>query len=183
MNLLMLAHLRDMNGNVRYILGAQIDVSNLVPDSTDLDDAASQKNPQLGFVGAAASFENVSRKDEPQDASGMRDGQDRKSIQKWRARTLQEQAADDDRSIDNEFRRPRTLLRDVSCDSLFDSAPEGWVNSKLSGFYQNVRPLQSVMGLSLTFTVSSRSTLPFVARSLCFPISASTWNSAITNHG
>jgi hypothetical protein len=108
MNLLMLAHLRDINGKIRYVLGAQIDVSNLVPDSTELDGAASAA-PQVGFVSTSGSPSNGNKKEDAE-------------------------------STNNEFRRPGVLLRgnSISSENPFDNDLGGWVNSKLSGFYQNV---------------------------------------------
>lgn len=138
MNLLMLAPLRDINGKIRYVLGAQIDVSNLVPDSTDVKGGPSASTPQLGFMTASAAPPNASKRAGLRDFGETLDQQDRQDIQKWRAGTMQEQPGDDVQSRSGEWRRPRVLLRDVSFESLADNDPGGWVSGKLSGFYQNV---------------------------------------------
>lgn len=177
----MLAQLRDINGKIRYTLGAQIDVSNLVPDSTDLDGAALRKSPQIGFMSATAIPESDRKKDETRGLSEMLDVQDRRHIQKWRARTTQEPADDDSRSVNSDGRRPRILVRDLSSDSLPDNDSGGWVNSKLSGFYQNVSSRVSTSWPLLKSTVSSDSPLPIFACSLRFSISANTWHVAITH--
>ena len=178
----MLAPLRDISGNVRYVLGAQIDVSNLVPDSANLPGAAS-RSPQVGFVSATGTPDTASKKEDLRDLSEMLDLQDRGKVQKWRASTIQEHLDDEARSMTSEWRRPGGLLRDQSFDSLRDNDLGGWVNSRLSGFYQNVSYLSSLklFRLTLTITVSRHSTLPIFACSLRFSISADTRNSAITH--
>ncbi len=185
MNLLMLAQLRDINGKIRYTLGAQIDVSSLVPDSTDLDGAASGTAPQLGFVSTTATTEKAAnRKEGSADSGEMLDVQDRHKIQKWRARTMQEQLDDDVQSTNSsEWRRPGILLRDPSSDSLPETDFGGWVNSRLSGFYQNVSFHPSVKSLLLNLVVSSRSTLPVFTCSFCFSIFANTRDAPVTRHG
>jgi hypothetical protein len=135
MNLLMLAPLRDIDGKIRYVLGAQIDVSNLVPDSTHIKEAAS--TPQIGFVTTTTSAKSAHKQDESRDSNDMLDLQDRNHIQKWRARTIQESPDDDIQPLFSD-RRPRPS-RGMSYDSLLDTDSGGWVNSRLSGFYQNVR--------------------------------------------
>lgn len=137
----MLAPLRDMDGKVRYVLGAQIDVSNLVPDSTDGQTAASGKPTQAGSMNAdGPSEKNGNKKGEYRDLGEMLDGQGGSKVSKWRAQTMQEESEDRLPSKYTDGRRSRVLLRDPSSDSIFDHETEGWVNSKLSGFYQNVSP-------------------------------------------
>lgn len=139
----MLAQLRDISGKIRYTLGAQIDVSNLIPDSTDVEGVASRTNPQIGFMGAATTPEKANKKDGPRDISDTLDMQDRRKIQNWRARTVLEQPEDDASSMSSEWRRPAPASRGVSYDSLPGNDSSGWVNSRLSGFYQNVSSLPS----------------------------------------
>jgi hypothetical protein len=177
----MLAPLRDINGNIRYVLGAQIDVSNLVPDSANLAGAASRKTTQVGFMSATGTPENANKKDDLRDLSEMLDLQDRGKIQKWRASTMQEHLDEEAGSTTSEWRRSGGLLRDQSFDSLRDNDLGGWVNSRLSGFYQNVSHFPIVRRRPLTLAVSCYSTLPVFACSLRFPISANTWHPAITH--
>jgi hypothetical protein len=136
MNLLMLAPLRDINGKIRYVLGAQIDVSRLVPESTTLKATTSQTT-QVGFVNATATPANT-KSAEYRDLSDLLDVQDRRKIQKWRSRTLLPD--DDDWSTDSGLRRSE-VVRDSSSDSQQEHDPVGWVNSRLSGFYSDVSRL------------------------------------------
>lgn len=182
MNLLMLAQLRDVSGKIRYTLGAQIDVSNVVPDSTNLDGGASRRAPQLGFVGASAASEDANANDGFRDSNEMLDLQGRGENQNRRAGTIQEHPDDDVRSMNGEWRRSGALLRGLSSASLSDNGSEGWVNSRLSGFYQHVSSLRPVGRLSLITTVSSCSTLPILACPLCFAVVANTWDRAIPHY-
>lgn len=138
MNLLMLATLRDMDGKIRYILGAQIDVSNLIPDSTELETADPLGNPQVGFVGTNAASGSAHVKDALRSLHEMPDGQGGREHRQWSAGTSLGESRPDLRTINNHDRRPRILLRDASSDSLPSNDPGGWVNNRLGGFYQNV---------------------------------------------
>ncbi len=104
----MLAQLRDVNGKIRYTLGAQIDVSNVLPDSADLESAVSQKGPQIGFMGANASSDSGKLKDRSQDSRDMLDAQNPDENQSRRAPTIQEHADDDVRSTNGNWQRPMT---------------------------------------------------------------------------
>ena len=177
----MLAQLRDVTGKIRYTLGAQIDVSNVVPDSTDMDNVISRRAPQIGFVGATAASENANQKDESRDSKEMLDLQGRES-QARRAQMIQEHPDADARSIDGEWRRPVALLRGLSFDSLTDNGSGGWVNSRLSGFYQNVSSVQIIDLYSLKVAVSSYSTLSIFACALRFAIFPRTRDSANPHH-
>ena len=134
----MLAQLRDVSGKIRYTLGAQIDVSNVLPDSADLDSTVSQRGPQVGFMGPIAPPEGSKPKDKPQDLREMQDSQDKYEDHGRRAPTIQEQADDDVRSVNGNWQRPAALLRGLSSASLSEYGSESWVNSKLGGFYQHV---------------------------------------------
>ena len=177
----MLAPLRDINGNIRYVLGAQIDVSNLVPDTTDLAGTASQRTTQVDAVNVTGSSENANKKDDLRYLGEMLDLPDRGKIQKWRASTIQDHSEDDARLITGEWRRLAGLSRDQSFDSLRDNDLGGWVNSRLGGFYQNVSLLRSLKQLSLILAVSCHSTFSVFACSLCFRVFAITRHSAITH--
>jgi len=132
----MLAQLRDVSGKIRYTLGAQIDVSSVVPDSTDLN-AASRRAPQIGFVSTNSASEDANRIEEFGDSNQMLDFQGRDENQSRRAPTIKDHPDDDVRSVSGDWRRP-ALLRGLSSASISDNGSDGWVNSRLSGFYQHV---------------------------------------------
>jgi hypothetical protein len=181
MNLLMLAQLRDVSGKIRYTLGAQIDVSSVVPDSTDLNSAASRRAPQIGFMGTNNASEDVNRNDEFEDSNEMLDLESRDDKQSRRAPTIKDNLDDDVRSINGDWRRP-ALLRGLSSASLSDRGSDGWVNSRLSGFYQHVSPPAPPDRLWLITAVSPHPPIPILTCSLCFAIFANTWDSAIPHH-
>ncbi|KAF7504264.1 hypothetical protein GJ744_002522 [Endocarpon pusillum] len=147
LNVLMLAQLRDVSGKIRYTLGAQIDVSNVLPDSADLDGAVPQRGPQIDFMGPIPPPEGNKPKDTSQDPREMVDSQNQHEDRGRRAPTIQEQADDDTRSTNGNWQRPTALLRGLSSVSLSEYGSESWVNNKLGGFYQHyllIRPYPSL---------------------------------------
>lgn len=134
----MLAQLRDVTGKIRYTLGAQIDVSNVVPDSADLDSAVSQRGPQIGFMGPISAPAGAKPKDRSQDSHETSDPRNFDENPNRRAPTIQDHADDDVRSTNGSWQRPAALLRGLSSASLSEYGSESWVNSKLGGFYQHV---------------------------------------------
>lgn len=179
-NLLMLAPLRDINGNIRYVLGAQIDVSNLVPDTTHLAGTGSPRTTQE----VVGSSEDAGKREDLRYLSEMLDLPDRGKIQKWRASTVQDNLEDDARLISSsDWRRPASLARGQSMDSFRDNDFGGWVNSRLCGFYQNVSLVPIPIEASLKLAVSCHSTVPVFACSLHFRVFATTGHSAVTHLG
>jgi hypothetical protein len=159
----MLAPLRDITGKIRYVLGAQIDVSNLVPNSTEMDEADSTRTPQVGFMGAAMIPANHNTNDELRDLNGALDAQGGARVLNWRAGTAQEERDDDLRSTSSEWQRPGVLSRGLSSASLPSNDPGGWVNSRLSGFY----PYVSLIWDSLSGSAETCSTFSFDPTPLC----------------
>jgi hypothetical protein len=132
MNLLMTAPLLDSRGTLRYFIGAQIDVTGLVKDGTELQ----------AFQGMRQRQQNGETHDEPKDEfqelSKMFNNTELDIVRKHGGNMHREVVQDqDDNSIQG---RPRVLIQD---QSTFDHIEEGQklnpnVDGKLSGPYKHV---------------------------------------------
>jgi hypothetical protein len=126
MNLLMTAPLLDSRGNLRYFIGAQIDVTGLVKDGTDLDAWQRMRERQQ-----AGETQEVP-KDEFQELSKMFNHSELDIVRKHR-----EVSEDDANAIHH---RPRVLIQDQGA---FDSPQEEQkanpkIDGRLSGPYKHV---------------------------------------------
>lgn len=146
MNLLMIAPLMDSRGNVRYFIGAQVDVSGLIKDCAELDGLARLVDREQDPEGAAED-DSYNRKDEFQDLSEMFNGAELETVRKYGGRMHREHADDSDReSISSS--RPRLLLKDPSqeiLDRQIGQIPSSVnlsngkdPNGRLQGVYQHV---------------------------------------------
>jgi hypothetical protein len=132
MNLLMTAPLLDSRGTLRYFIGAQIDVTGLVKDGTELQ----------AFQGMRQRQQNGETHEEPKDEfqelSKMFNNTELDIVRKHGGNMHREVVQDqDDNSIQG---RPRVLIQD---QSTFDHIEEGQklnpnVDGKLSGPYKHV---------------------------------------------
>lgn len=145
MNLLMIAPLMDSKGQIRYFIGAQVDVSGLVKECTELDALArlveQEENPEL-----AAEEERENRKDELQSLTEMFNHTELEMVRKFGGSMHRDYVDDSDReSIVSH--RPRLRLNDPTTDllqrpsrQLRDSTESNErFNGRLEGVYQNVR--------------------------------------------
>ena len=146
MNLLMIAPLMDSRGNIRYYIGAQVDVSGLIKDCSDLDGLVrvvqKEEDPE-----AAAEDEERSRKNEFQDLSEMFNGAELETVRKYGGRMHKEHV--DDSDSESLHSRPRLMLtdptqdvldrqRDIAASTIGSTAAKERLNGKLEGVYQNV---------------------------------------------
>lgn len=160
MNLLMIAPLMDSRGNIRYYIGAQVDVSGLIKDCSDLDGLVrlveKEDDPE-------AADEDTKRKDEFQDLSEMFNGAELSTVQKHGGRMHKEYK--DESDAESVHSRRRVLLKDPEQDDIdtrresvaksLDPVAMEKFNGRLEGVYQNV----SRVLLSLTkHTLTHRST-------------------------
>ena len=148
MNLLMIAPLRDSKGTLRYYIGAQVDVSGLAKECTELE--ALQR--MLGVRDDQHDDEDdAEKKDEFQELSEMLNISELEIVRKYGGRMHREHAKEND-DAGATWHRPRLLLKDPSAermeriepDSRFGdterpAAPRNIVHGKLSGVYQHVR--------------------------------------------
>ena len=141
MNLLMIAPLCDSRGLIRYFIGAQVDISGLVKECTELESfhrlmveqrygeySSNQRN------GA----EDVAKTDEFQELSEMFNIRELSTVKRWGGRMHREHQ-DEDMEGDSMSgaHKPRLLLREPSPDLNKTSNLNGG-GGKLSGVYQHV---------------------------------------------
>ncbi|KXJ92767.1 hypothetical protein Micbo1qcDRAFT_50919 [Microdochium bolleyi] len=163
MNLLMVAPLYDSRGNVRYFIGAQVDVSGLVKECSGLEsmerlvqrEEAREAEQRGGFDASRADIPaaaDTADKDEFRDLAEMFNLTELKTVREHGGslhRTRQAvQGGDgsDDANLTN-WNKPRLLIRDDASIQRRDSDPimalPGTTGGRLSGIYEHyllVRP-------------------------------------------
>lgn len=140
MNLLMIAPLVDSRGNTRYHIGAQVDVSGLVRDCTDLHGL---QNMLLKLEGS----EDVTKedKDEFQDLCEMFDDRELNAVRKFGGH-MHKGHLESTIEASNGLHRPRLLLKEPSPElSTKNSLPNLKSFGNLEGIYKHVsfRPIES----------------------------------------
>ena len=142
MNMLMIAPLCDSRGKIRYFIGAQVDVSGLVKDCTDLESLQqlvvreqAQQNDTIR--------ENVSHqqdaKDDFQDLSEMLNMAELETVRKYGGRMHREyQEEEIDKPRSGAPQMPRLLLQEPTADDSQTFDYSGRQSGRLSGIYQNV---------------------------------------------
>lgn len=139
MNLLMIAPLCDSRGKIRYFIGAQVDVSGLVKNCTEMESLQ-----RLVIQKSGDTHEGAIKKDEFRDLSEMLNPLELQTVQRWGGRMHREQVDDESnaRAL-GAVHKPRLLLKDSG------DAPKAFnLNTRgggvLSGVFQHVRlPIQS----------------------------------------
>ena len=142
MNMLMIAPLCDSRGKIRYFIGAQVDVSGLIKDCTDLESLqqlVNQEHHEDDIVNDADE-EGQGAKDDFQELSEMLNMAELETVRKYGGRMHREyQDEDGDVSRGVAPHMPRLLLQEPTAEdsSSHDSASRQ--SGRLSGIYQNVR--------------------------------------------
>lgn len=146
MNLLMIAPLCDSRGKIRYHIGAQVDVSGLVKDCTDLESlqrlVIQDQDRQRSENVSATTNHHHAIQDEFQELSEMLNMGELDTVRKWGGRMhreYQDDEANDTRS--NAPHMPRLLLKEPTINANQTSSSSDRISGKLSGIYQNVRNL------------------------------------------
>jgi len=148
MNLLMVAPLLDSRGNIRYFIGAQIDVSGLVKDCTDLDAFRRMLDQQEGRE------PQPEQKDEFQELSQMFNHTELSTVRLHGGGMHREQVVEqDDASAMNH--KPRVLIQDQSTFDVdraeqVSPKPEG----RLSGPYKHVSQTVIFLGNNLLKSIA-----------------------------
>jgi hypothetical protein len=185
MNLLMCAPLLDSRGTLRYYIGAQIDVTGLVKDGTDLD--AYQRMRQERETGE----KTVKPTDEFQELSKMFNNAELDIVRKHGGNMHREQIDEQD-DASTLHRGPRVLIQD---QSTFDHIEEGHklnpkVDGRLSGPYKHVSAIllrpracadycASIFSSALHLLSASSSRLPLYASRESFNRPSSTESAAV----
>ena len=142
MNMLMIAPLCDSRGKIRYFIGAQVDVSGLVKDCTDLEslqqlvvrEQAVHRDPNRGNIGGPQDA-----KDDFQDLSEMLNMAELETVRKFGGRMHREyQEEEIDKPGNVAPHMPRLLLQEPSSDEGHASDHNSHQSGRLSGIYQNV---------------------------------------------
>lgn len=162
MNLFMCAPLRDSRGQLRYFIGAQVDVSNLVKECTDLEGAqkvvALQSRGEQQAEGIKDEFENLTQMLNQAELDIVRKS----------GGTMHRQNMDDDDdsgSVTSTWQRPRLLIKETSAeDTLKESldtdtdtrhAAPSQIHGKLAGVYQNYLLIRPYPALRILFASPS----------------------------
>jgi hypothetical protein len=173
MNLLMVAPLCDSRGTIRYFIGAQVDVSGLVKECSDLEslrrlttstDSASDEN-------AGPDAEKLPSKGEFQELSEMLNLQELDTVRRWGGRMhkeSQEENTDTNYKAEN-WGKPRLLINSGSPDESKDFGSLHRGSGKLNGIYEHyllVRPYPSlrVLFASPSLRVPGILQSPFMAK-------------------
>lgn len=141
MNMLMTAPLCDSRGKIRYFIGAQVDVSGLVKDCTDLE--SFQKLVVQQEHGDQDKNSNnfddqQGCKDDFQDLSEMLNMAELETVKKWGGRMHREyQDEDGETNRGGAAHMPRLLLQEPATDENQDLEYGERFSGKLSGIYQN----------------------------------------------
>lgn len=142
MNLLMIAPLCDSRGKIRYFIGAQVDVSGLVKECTDMETleqlVAQEQAAREGGPDTREQRSTQARKDEFQELSEMLNMAELETVRKYGGRMHREYQDED---VDSRLapHMPRLLLQEpttVGGRPAFDQG--GRQSGRLSGIYQNV---------------------------------------------
>jgi len=148
MNLLMMAPLLDSRGNLRYFIGAQIDVSGLVKDGTDLDAFQRMLAQQDGHQ------EQDEPKDEFRELSEMLNHVELDTVRKFGGNMHREQVPDGEET--SKPLKARLLIQDQSTyDVAAAEQPPPKPDGRLSGPYKSYLIIRPAPSLRILFTSPS----------------------------
>ena len=148
----MTAPLCDSRGNVRYFIGAQVDVSGLVRDCVEmeslqrlvLEQSRRHHEAETNSGGAEG------RKDEFQELSEMLNMGELDTVRRWGGRMHREQQEDEDEGSSSNHgassQKPRLLLKEPSPDLNKTFSLNRGASGNLSGVYQHVRVAMKFRG-------------------------------------
>ena len=138
----MIAPLCDSRGKIRYFIGAQVDVSGLVKDCTDLESLQQllireQVEHKDGNGGNFDSQQDA--KDDFQDLSEMLNMAELETVRKFGGRMHREYQEEElDKPRNGAPHMPRLLLQEPNADESQTFDQSSRQSGRLSGIYQNV---------------------------------------------
>jgi hypothetical protein len=144
MNLLMCAPLLDSKGKTRYFIGAQVDVSGLCKEGTDLPGLQRLIAKQEGHD-ITLDSDDEEEKDSFQELAEMFNETELNMVRKYGGKMHREQI-DENEDAQRRGDRPRLLIKEPSdrtTSPLLGSALTAR-NGKLEGIYENVRSITAV---------------------------------------
>lgn len=129
----MIAPLSDSRGVVRYHIGAQVDVTGLVKDCTEMDSLQRlMEMRERGEEPAVPEKPNPDKNDELRELSEMLNQGELSTIRRHGGKMHKEVAEEDIESVGSH--QPRLLIKDPETLAASTSS----INGRLSGVYQNV---------------------------------------------
>ncbi|KAL8965827.1 MAG: hypothetical protein Q9197_006304, partial [Variospora fuerteventurae] len=147
--MLMIAPLCDSRGQIRYHIGAQVDVSGLVKDCTDLESfrqlviSTTERQSQR-----ANDVDGDQKKDEFQELSEMLNMGELETVRRFGGKMHRESyEEEEDISRNGAPHRPRLLLKETTGDFGLLSTLGSHASGKLSGIFQHyllIRPYPSL---------------------------------------
>ena len=152
MNLLMTAPLCDSRGRIRYFIGAQVDVSGLVEEGTELESfqkLLARQHAEMEGRPTNDDAVEAKRKDEFQDLSEMFNAAELDTVRRWGGKMHREHH-DEEEDVANHgaSNRPRLLVKELSPVAGASRELLAPRSGRLAGVYQNVRT--SIVGTYLT---------------------------------
>ena len=184
MNMLMIAPLCDSRGKIRYFIGAQVDVSGMVKECTDLESLQRLVIDQTRTHAANGDDHDgyESKKDEFQELSEMMNMAELDTVRRHGGRMHREQQEEDEDKGSVGPHQPRLLLKEPSPgDKTFNLNRSG--NGRLSGVYQHVCPRSDLRSEELlTRPVPTHSSISFPSHPLCIAFPPSPRYTAVTIH-
>ena len=143
MNMLMIAPLCDSRGKIRYFIGAQVDVSGLAKDCTDMETLQrlvdQEQAPRVNGSNGHDQHLAHEFKDDFQELSEMLNMAELETVRKHGGR-MHREYQDDDADSRQGPHMPRLLLQDPVTATETQVLDQGGRQSgRLSGIYQNVR--------------------------------------------
>lgn len=153
MNLLMTAPLCDSRGTIRYFIGAQVDVSGLVKECSDME---SLKRLVVQLENKQESSSKEASKSDPaydaeikfEELSEMLNMDELETVRRRGGRMRQQNPTlEDESSKTQNWHKGRLELNSGSPDGTFDPGPISRASGQLSGIYENyllVRPYPSL---------------------------------------
>ncbi|TQS38190.1 hypothetical protein Golomagni_01310 [Golovinomyces magnicellulatus] len=147
MNLLMCAPLCDSKGKIRYFIGAQVDVSGLVKECSELESFKRLVSKLEQEKDTEADTESEIIKDEFQELSEMLNLQELETVRRWGGR-MHKDCYESSTDNTHNWSKPHILINPNSPDCTQDfSSPYPRWGGKLNGIYKNyllVRPYPSM---------------------------------------
>jgi hypothetical protein len=139
MNLLMTAPLCDSRGKIRYFIGAQVDVSGLVKECTELESL--QKLVELQERGEEAPQlhkPSAEKSDELRELSEMLNQGELSTIHRFGGRMHRETTQDDSDTTNTNPHQARLLIKEPN---LMHVAGGQMASGRLASVYQNVKDI------------------------------------------
>lgn len=151
MNLLMMAPLCDSRGVIRYFIGAQVDVSGLIKECSDLESLRRlvEKTEETDEEKAQRTMD-APPKDEFQELSEMLNLGELDTVRRWGGRMhkeLYEENDDPNTKGAENWNKPRLVINSLSPDRTKDLSRGLALSGQLSGIYKNyllIRPYPSL---------------------------------------